>query len=170
MTTITIVGNLIADPEIRFTPSGKAVANCTIAVNNRTKNDAGEWEDGDPDFYNVTIWDRDGAEHVADSLSKGMRVIVQGDYKSRRYETKDGDKRTAWDLTARAIGPDLRWATAQVTKAGSNNGGQGSQQGYQSQTRTNTQQRAQQAPQARQQPPADPWGGQDLSSYEPAPF
>lgn len=163
-TTITIIGNLTADPELRYTPSGKAVTSLTIAVNNRVKNAAGDWEDGDPDFYNVTIWDKEGAENVAESLTKGTRAIVTGDYKSRRYETKDGDKRTVWDLTARAIGPDLRWATAQVTRAtaGSNSGN------YQP-----TQQQTRQQPQGRQQnttQAGDPWGGNDLSSYETPPF
>jgi single-strand DNA-binding protein len=128
---VTVVGNLTADPELRFTQSGAAVANCTVVKNNRVKNSqTGEWEDGEPDFYRVNMW-RQLAENVAESLTKGARVIVTGKLASRSYETREGDKRTVWEITADAMGPDLRWATAQVRKADRQQGGNGYQQGYQ---------------------------------------
>lgn len=120
-TTITVVGNLTADPELRFTPSGAAVANFTVASTPRRYNSqSGQWEDGDPLFLRCSIW-RDYAEHVAESLTRGTHVIVQGRLKQRSFETRDGEKRTVVELDVDEIGPALRYATANVTKA--NRGG-----------------------------------------------
>lgn len=120
-TTITVVGNLTADPELRFTPSGAAVANFTVASTPRRYNSqTGQWEDGDPLFLRCSIW-RDYAEHVAESLTRGTHVIVQGRLKQRSFETRDGEKRTVVEIDVDEIGPALRYATATVTKA--NRGG-----------------------------------------------
>lgn len=117
-TVITVVGNLVENPELRFTPSGAGVANFTIASTPRTLNrQTSEWEDGSPLFLRCSIW-RDAAEHVAESLTKGARVIAQGRLKQRSYE-KDGQTRTVYELEVDEIGPSLKFATAQVTKAGS---------------------------------------------------
>lgn len=116
-TTITVVGNLVADPELRFTPSGAAVANFTIASTPRTFDRAtGEWKDGDALFLRASIW-RQPAENVAESLTRGARVIVTGRLKQRSFETKEGEKRTVVELDADEIGPSLRFATATVNKA-----------------------------------------------------
>jgi single-strand DNA-binding protein len=124
-TTITLIGNLTADPELRFTPSGAAVANFTVASTPRTfDRQTNEWRDGDAMFLNCAVW-RQAAENVAESLQKGMRVIVQGRLKSRSYETRDGDRRTVFEIDVDEIGPALRYATAKVTRnvSGSNQGG-----------------------------------------------
>jgi single-strand DNA-binding protein len=115
-TSISIVGNLTADPELRFTASGKAVASLRVAVSERRKAADGTWEDGDATFWKVTVWDR-LAEHVGDSLAKGQRVIVVGRVSSRTYETREGEKRTDYEITADAVGPDLKWDTVKVSKA-----------------------------------------------------
>ena len=116
-TTTTIVGNLTADPELRFTPAGHAVANFTVASTPRTfDRQSGEWRDGDALFLRCTIW-RDPAEHVAESLTRGDRVVVQGRLRQRSFETRDGDKRTVVELDVDDIGPSLRYATVKVTKA-----------------------------------------------------
>ena len=116
-TTITIVGNLVADPEIRFTPRGDAVASFTVASTPRTFDRAsGEWVDGDAMFLACQVW-RQAAENVAESLTKGMRVIVQGRLKSRTYETRDGNRRTVLEVEAEEVGPSLRYATATVNRA-----------------------------------------------------
>jgi single-strand DNA-binding protein len=126
-TVITVVGNLVSDPELRFTPAGAGVANFTVASTPRTLDrQSGEWRDGEPLFLRCSIW-RDAAEHVAESLTKGVRVIVQGRLKQRSYE-KDGQKRTVYELEVDEIGPSLKWATASVSrsdKGGSNGGQQG---------------------------------------------
>ena len=115
-TSITITGNLTADPELRFTPSGAAVANFTVASTPRTfDKQANEWKDGEAMFLNCSVW-RQPAENVAETLSRGMRVIVQGRLKSRTYETKEGDKRTVFEVEVDEVGPCLRYATAKVTK------------------------------------------------------
>ena len=123
-TTITVVGNLTNDPELRFTPSGSAVANFTIASTPRTFDRASnEWKDGETLFLRASVW-REAAENVAESLTKGTRVVVQGRLKSRSYETKEGDKRTVMELEVDEIGPSLRYASAKVTRTQrSNNGG-----------------------------------------------
>jgi single-strand DNA-binding protein len=128
-TTITVVGNLTDDPELRFTPSGAAVAKFRIASTPRTLDrQSGEWKDGEPLFLACNIW-RDAAEHVAESLQRGARVIVQGRLRQRSYETREGEKRTVYELEVDEIGPSLRYATAKVQKmsrSGSGGGGFGS--------------------------------------------
>lgn len=125
-TIITVVGNLTADPELRFTPSGAPVANFTVASTPRTfDRQSGEWKDGDAMFLNCAVW-RQAAENVAESLTKGMRVIVQGRLRSRSYETREGEKRTVFEIEVEEIGPALRYATAKVTRTtggGGNYGG-----------------------------------------------
>jgi single-strand DNA-binding protein len=129
-TVITLVGNLTADPELRFTPSGAAVANFTVASTPRTfDRQSNEWRDGDAMFLNCAVW-RQAAENVAESLQKGMRVIVQGRLKSRSYETREGERRTVFEVDVDEIGPALRYATAKVSRnAGGQGGGGGGQQG-----------------------------------------
>jgi single-strand DNA-binding protein len=125
-TTITLVGNLTADPELRFTPSGAAVANFTVASTPRTfDRNTNEWRDGEAMFLNCAVW-RQAAENVAESLQKGMRVIVQGRLKSRSYETREGEKRTVFEIDVDEIGPALRYATARVSR---NSGGGGGRSG-----------------------------------------
>ena len=126
-TTITLIGNLTADPELRFTPSGAAVANFTVASTPRTfDRQTNEWRDGDAMFLNCAVW-RQAAENVAESLQKGMRVIVQGRLKSRSYETREGERRTVFEVDVDEIGPALRYATAKVSRnaGGGNQGGGG---------------------------------------------
>jgi len=125
-TTITVIGNLTSDPELRFTPSGSAVANFTIASTPRTfDRQSNEWKDGETLFLRASVW-REAAENVAESLTKGMRVIVTGRLKSRSYETKEGEKRTVIELEVDEIGPSLRYANAKVNRTQrSNQGGQG---------------------------------------------
>ncbi|HWR85122.1 MAG TPA: single-stranded DNA-binding protein [Rhodoglobus sp.] len=124
-TIITVVGNLTSDPELRYTQSGQAVANFTIASTPRTLDrQTNEWKDGEALFLRASCW-REFAEHVAGSLTKGSRVIAQGRLKQRSYETKEGEKRTSIELEIDEIGPSLRYATAQVTRASSGGGGGG---------------------------------------------
>jgi single-strand DNA-binding protein len=116
-TVITVVGNLTADPELRYTQSGLAVANFTIASTPRSFDRASnDWKDGEALFIRASVW-REFAEHVAGSLTKGSRVIATGRLKQRSYETKEGEKRTSIELEVDEIGPSLRYATAQVTRA-----------------------------------------------------
>ncbi len=123
-TVITVVGNLTADPELRFTPSGAAVANFTVASTPRTfDRQTGEWKDGEALFLRCNIW-RQAAENVAETLTRGARVIVQGRLKQRSFETKEGEKRTVVELDVDEIGPSLRYATARVNKV-SRGGGEG---------------------------------------------
>ena len=115
-TPITLIGNLTADPELRFTPNGAAVANFTVASTPRTfDRQTNEWKDGDAMFLNCSVW-RQYAENVAESLTKGMRVIVSGRLKSRSYETREGEKRTVFEVDVDEVGPALRYATA-VTRS-----------------------------------------------------
>ena len=148
---ITVVGNLTADPELRFLPSGAAVCNFTVASTPRTfDKPSGEWKDGDALFLSCSVW-RQYAENVAESLRKGMRVVVQGRLKQRSYENQQGEKRTVFELDVEEVGPSLRYATAAVTK--STSGQQPKRQqspGYGQPT---------QAPQQPTQQP-DPWGQQ----------
>ena len=124
-TTITVVGNLTDDPELRFTPSGAAVAKFRVASTPRFLDKAsGEWKDGEPLFLACNIW-RDAAEHVAESLQRGSRVIVQGRLRQRSYETREGEKRTVYELEVDEIGPSLRYATAKVQKMSRSGGGGG---------------------------------------------
>src|SRR5690349_13713758 len=133
-TVITIIGNLTADPELRFTPSGAAVANFTVASTPRQfDRQSNEWKDGETLFMRCSVW-RDAAENVAESCQRGMRVIVSGRLKSRSYETKEGEKRTVVEMDVDEIGPSLRSATAKVNKTqrgGAGGGGFGGGQGGQ---------------------------------------
>ena len=143
---ITLVGNCVDDPTLRFVPSGAAVCNWTIASTPRTfDRQSNEWKDGDPLFLPCSIW-RQAAEHVAESLTKGMRVIVQGRLKSRSYETREGEKRTVFEIDVEEVGPSLTWATARVTRNDRSGAGQS-------------------RPQAQQQRPAgDPWAARSAEA------
>ncbi len=124
-TIITVVGNLTADPELRFTPSGAAVASFTIASTPRQfDRNSNEWNDGEALFLRCSIW-RQAAENVAESLTRGMRVVAQGRLKQRSYETREGEKRTVIELEVEEVGPSLKYATAKVnrTQRGSTSGG-----------------------------------------------
>jgi single-strand DNA-binding protein len=124
-TVITVVGNLVDDPELRFTPSGAAVANFRIASTPRTfDRQTNEWKDGDALFLSCSVW-RQAAENVAESLQRGMRVIVQGRLKQRSYETREGEKRTVIELEVDEVGPALKYATAKVTRTTRQGGGGG---------------------------------------------
>ena len=177
-TQITIVGNLTADPELRWTQSGAAVADFTVASTPRTYDrNAGEWRDGSTLFMRCSVW-RDVAENVAESLRKGMRVIVQGRLTQRSYDTQQGERRTVVELQVDEVGPSLRRARAQVTRHPADGGGAG----YPPPPPPASPQPAQtpqQAPQAPQQPaprqpaPEDPWARQasqpaaDYAAWEP---
>ena len=122
-TTITVIGNLTDDPELRFTASGAAVAKFRVASTPRfLDKSSGEWKDGEPLFLSCTVW-RQVAENVAESLQRGARVIVSGRLRQRTYETKEGEKRTVIDLEVDEIGPSLRYATAKVQKMSRSGGG-----------------------------------------------
>lgn len=124
-TVITVVGNLVDDPELRFTPSGAAVANFRIASTPRSFNrQTNQWEDGEALFLSCSIW-RQAAENVAESLQRGMRVIVQGRLRQRSYETREGEKRTVYEIDVDEVGPSLRYATAKVTKTARSGGNGG---------------------------------------------
>ena len=126
-TPITVVGNLVADPELRFTPSGQPVATFRVASTPRIRDNAtNEWKDGDSLFLSCNVW-RQAAENVAESLQRGMRVIVTGRLRQRNYETKEGDKRTVYEVEVDDVGPSLRNASAKVNRAsrGSGEGGFG---------------------------------------------
>lgn len=170
-TIITLVGNLTADPELRFTPSGAPVANFTVASTPRTfDRTTSEWKDGEAMFINCAVWRR-AAENVAESLQKGMRVIVQGRLKSRSYETREGERRTVFEIDVDEVGPSLQFATAKVTRAGGGGGGNwgGSQQPQQGGPGGGDQWSSGQGqgggggyggggrPQQQQQPVSDPW-------------
>lgn len=136
-TQITVVGNLTADPELRFTSSGAAVANFTVASTPRTLDrQSGEWRDGEAMFLRCSVWNQ-YAENVAESLSRGARVLVQGRLVQRSFETKEGEKRTVTELRVDEVGPALRYATAKVNKVSRNGGGSA--------------------------PATDPWGGAPVS-------
>ena len=124
-TVITLVGNLVDDPELRFTPSGAAVAKFRVASTPRfLDKQTNEWKDGESLFLTCNVW-RQAAENVAESLQRGMRVIVQGRLKQRSYETKDGEKRTVFEVEVDEVGPSLRNATAKVNKTSRGGGGFG---------------------------------------------
>ena len=124
-TVITVIGNLTADPELRFTPSGAAVANFTVASTPRMfDRQTNEWKDGEALFLRCNIW-REAAENVAESLTRGARVIVSGRLKQRSFETREGEKRTVVELEVDEIGPSLKYATAKVNKASRSGGGGG---------------------------------------------
>ena len=168
-TVITLVGNLVDDPDLRFTPSGAAVANFRVASTPRfLDRQSGDWKDGESLFLTCSVW-RQAAENVAESLQKGMRVIVQGRLKQRSYETREGEKRTVFEIDVDEVGPSLKSATAKVAKTqrsgagsfGGQGGGQGGGQSGQSGGQSSSQSSSQSGGQ-----PADPWasapgGGQD---------
>ena len=114
--TVTLVGTITDDPELRFPPSGAAVANFTVAVNRRYKNQEGQWEDKLDGFFRCNCW-RDMAENVAESLKKGARVVVVGRLQQRSWDDQDGNKRSAFEVQVDEVGPSLRWASASVTKS-----------------------------------------------------
>jgi single-strand DNA-binding protein len=177
-TVITVVGNLVDDPELRFTPSGAAVANFRIASTPRTfDKQTNEWKDGDALFLSCSVW-RQAAENVAESLQRGMRVIVQGRLKQRSYETREGEKRTVVELEVDEVGPALAFATAKVTRASRSGGGGGYSGGGGGQARPQqsgggNDPWATPAPQQSggggQPAPAgnDPWGAPGVGSDEP---
>lgn len=124
-TVITVVGNLVDDPELRFTPSGAAVANFRIASTPRTfDRQTNEWKDGDALFLSCSVW-RQAAENVAESLQKGMRVVVQGRLRQRSYETREGERRSVIEMEVDEVGPSLRYATAKVNRVSRDGGGGG---------------------------------------------
>ena len=187
-TIITVVGNLTADPELRFTQSGAAVASFTVASTPRTfDRQANEWKDGEALFLRCSVW-RDAAENVAESLTKGTRVIVQGRLQQRSYTDRDGNQRTSIDLQVDEIGPSLRYATASPNKVqrgggggrgfgggggqqggGYNGGGQGGQQGGYGQQGGNQQGGYNGGGQ--QGGDADPWaGGGNQGGYDDPPY
>lgn len=136
-TPITVVGNLVADPELRFTPTGLAVANFRIASTPRVYNrESGQWEDGEALFLTCNVW-REAAENVAESLTKGMRVIVNGRLKQRSYQNREGENRTVFEVEADEVGPSLKYASASVSRnsrdgnSGRSGGGFGGNQGNQ---------------------------------------
>jgi single-strand DNA-binding protein len=162
-TPITLIGNLTADPELRFTPSGHAVAKFTVASTPRTfDRQTSEWRDGDTMFLNCEVW-RQYAENVTESLQKGMKVIVTGRLKSRSYETNSGEKRTVFEVEVDEVGPALRNATAKVTKTTSGGGqGGGNWQGSGAGNRSSSNEggggwAGQSTQAAPRQPENDPW-------------
>ena len=180
-TVITVIGNLTADPELRFTQSGLAVASFTVASTPRTfDRQSGEWKDGEALFLRCSIW-RDAAENVAESLEKGSRVVVQGRLKQRSYTDREGNNRTSIELDVDEIGPSLRYATAKPTKVQRGGGGgfggqrgggggfgggpQGGQGGY------GGNQGGYAGNQGNQGPASDPWaGGGNQGGYDDPPF
>jgi single-strand DNA-binding protein len=168
-TVITVIGNLTDDPELKFTPSGAAVANFTVASTPRTLDrQTNEWKDGTPLFIRCSVW-RQIAENVAESLQKGQQVIVHGALNVRNYERQDGSKGTSVEMNVYEVGPSLRFATAKVTKATRSGGGGGGGGGDQSGGQANpwAQQPAAQGGSAPQQSGSDAWAGGGGSTDEP---
>jgi len=122
--TIVLVGNLVDDPELRFTPQGVAVANFRMAVSRRVPDGNGGWKDADTSFFRVNCW-RQLAENVAESLTRGSRTMVSGRLKMRQWETQEGEKRSVVEIEADEVGPSLKWATAKVEKTSRGGGGGG---------------------------------------------
>jgi single-strand DNA-binding protein len=152
---VTIIGNLTADPELRFTPSGAAVANFRVASTPRVLDRAtNEWKDGEPFFIACNVW-RQHAENVAETLTKGMRVIVTGRLKQRSYETREGEKRTVIEMEVDEVGPSLKYATAKVNRVqrGGGGGGFGESAGG-----------------GGTAPADDPWGGAPSAGFDEPPF
>lgn len=167
-TIITVVGNLTADPELRYTQNGLAVANFTIASTPRNfDRQANEWRDGEPLFLRSSVW-RDLAEHVQQTLQKGSRVIAQGRLKQRSFETQQGEKRTVVELEVDEIGPSLRYATAQVTRT--QGGGAGRSSGGAPQQGFAQPQGAPWEAQQPAQPQADVWGAPGAAYQDETPF
>ncbi len=155
-TVITVIGNLTADPELKFTPSGSAVANFTIASTPRTfDRQSNEWKDGEALFLRASVW-REAAENVAETLTKGMRVIAQGRLRSRSYDTKEGERRTVMELEVDEIGPSLRFASAKVTRTQRSGGSGGGFQNQPQQSAPPQQNQPQQGG-GWNAPSADPW-------------
>ena len=170
-TTITIIGNLVDDPDLRFTPSGAAVANFRIASTPRTfDKQANEWKDAETLFLSCAVW-RQAAENVAESLQRGMRVIVTGRLKSRSYETREGEKRTVFEIDVDEVGPSLKNATAKVTKA-SRSGGDSSGSSYGGSSGGGNASDPWAAPAAvgGAQGGNDPWASQSSGTSEEPPF
>ena len=165
MTSVTLIGNLTADPELRFTPQGKPCAGLQIAVNKRVKQPDGSWGDGPTSYYRCTAWGQ-LAEHVAESLTKGTRVIVQGRIEIREYETRDGQRRTAAEVQIDDIGPSLRFATAQSERAPR----QGAGWPPQASPVTPRASQAGDPWSPPQQPTQDPWGQQPAGVDDAPPF
>jgi single-strand DNA-binding protein len=168
-TQITISGNLVDDPELRYTPTGQAVAKFRVASTPRFRdNQSGEWKDGDSLFLTCNVW-RQAAENVAESLQRGMRVIVNGRLRQRSYETREGEKRTVYEIEVDDVGPSLRNASAKVVKSnrsGGNYGGGGASGGSGGSGQSQSQQRP-----AAEDPwsadPADGFGGGDVPDEPP---
>lgn len=159
-TNLTVVGNLVADPELRYTTSGAAVCNFTVASTPRQfDKQRNEWVDQETLFMRCSVW-REAAENVAESLQKGIRVIVQGRLKARSYETKEGEKRTSTELEVDEVGPSLKYASAQVTRNSRQNGQNATQGGFQGQGGRNTRPNNSGASQGQ------PWGQQQQTSYD----
>ena len=121
---VTIVGNLVDDPELRYTPNGAAVCTIRVAVNRRFKDESGQWKDGETSFFTVNAW-RSLAENAAETLTRGQRAIITGRLQQRSWETQEGDKRNVVEIEADELGPSLRWATAKVEKTSRGGGGGG---------------------------------------------
>lgn len=161
-TNITVVGNMVADPELRFTPAGAAVANFRVASTPRRYNSqTNQWEDGEAMFLTCNVW-RQAAENVAETMSKGMRVIVTGRLKQRSFQTREGENRTVFEIDVDEVGPSLRYATAQVNRnpreGGGNYGGGQQRSNNNNQGGFGGQQQQQQQSQQQNQAPAeDPW-------------
>ena len=170
-TQITIVGNLVDDPELRFTPAGQPVARFRVASTPRFRDNAsGEWKDGDSLFLTCNVW-RQAAENVAESLQRGMRVIVSGRLRQRQYETKEGEKRTVYEVEVDEVGPSLRNASAKVNRAsrssGGFGGGQGGQGGQGSQGGGSGYSGGQGSSGGNRAPDSDPWASDGGYSDEP---
>lgn len=161
-TNITVVGNIVADPELRFTPAGAAVANFRVASTPRRYNSqTNQWEDGEAMFLTCNVW-RQAAENVAETLSKGMRIIVTGRLKQRSFQTREGENRTVFEIDVDEVGPSLRYATAQVNRNPREGGGNFGGGGQQQRSNNNNQggfggQEQQQSQQQNQAPAEDPW-------------
>jgi single-strand DNA-binding protein len=182
-TIITVVGNLTDDPELRFTPSGAAVANFTVASTPRNfDKNTNEWVDGEAMFLRCSIW-RQAAENVAESLQRGMRVVVQGRLKARSYEDREGQKRTVFEIEVDEVGPSLKFATAKVNRTsrqgggGGYSGGQGSQGGQGGQGGGGGQSAgdpwatpAPAGPAGGGAPANDPWGAPGVGGTDEPPF
>jgi len=179
-TPITVVGNLTADPELRFTPSGAAVASFTVASTPRTfDRQTNEWKDGESMFLRCSVW-RQAAENAAESLTKGMRVIVSGRLKANTYETREGEKRTSYEIDVDEVGPSLKYASAKVTKTQRGGGGgfggddpwaSGGGQGSGSQAGSGSQGGGWGGQQQQQSSPSsDPWASSGRGSTDEPPF
>lgn len=161
-TNITVVGNIVADPELRFTPAGAAVANFRVASTPRRYNSqTNQWEDGEAMFLTCNVW-RQAAENVAETLTKGMRIIVTGRLKQRSFQTREGENRTVFEIDVDEVGPSLRYATAQVNRNPREGGGNFGGGGQQQRSNNNNQggfggQQQQQSQQQNQAPAEDPW-------------